>query len=160
MKEIKELSILGIDQSSRSCGIAIFKGTTLTAVRTLTFADKYSLKKLEKIIKTFNDLISFLKPDIVIIEEPLVLHSGVTTKVLNQIAGAILTVAYINGAELHMIHNATVKRWNGIVGEAKGRGNVKAQSVKIVNERYKIECANSDESDAVLLVDTYVKLKE
>lgn len=138
---------IGIDSSSTNCGVAIFIGGKLEKTIAYPFDGPYSVDKLKRITDQFHALFAQYHPTMVILEEPLAVRNGKVTRILNQIAGAILAVALSYGAFVDMIHGQTVKRLLDV--------HSKEDSLERVKELYGVTCRTHDESDAVLVVAGY-----
>ena len=138
---------MGIDSSSRICGIAVFKDQALISSQILKFKETFSLDKFKTIIDSFAILIKVHKPDLVILEDPLAVRNGKTTRILNQIAGGILALAVLYKIDIMTIHNKTVKHLVGI--------KTKEDSLAMAKLLYGKTCSTADESDAILLVRSY-----
>lgn len=141
---------MGIDSSSKSCGIAIFLDGRYEQSWVQTFDDTFSIQKFRNMTLYFDELFKAHKPDIVLLEEPLAVRNGRTTRTLNLIGGMIFGLASSRAKTVDMLHNRTIKSKMGF----KTKDESKEKALELHDVRVKTD----DESDAILLVDTYIKL--
>lgn len=141
---------VGIDSSTKSCGIAIYRNGEYERSFTKTFEGTFDVEKLKLIIEFFNEFFADLLPDIVIIEEPLAIRNGRITRHLNLLGGAIFSSAYSLCQCVDFIHNKTVKKLMGV--------KTKEDSVKKAKGLLGVDCQTNDESDAILIVESYKKI--
>jgi Holliday junction resolvasome RuvABC endonuclease subunit len=149
MPNNKDTITIGIDSSSKHCGYAIFKNGNLIKTDVFNYEGKYTLQKLGEVTKDFDTLFKKEKPHIVILESPAPVRNSRTLTMLNQIAGAIWSVAAVNGAFIDEIHNKKIKK----IMEIK----TKQDSIDKVQEIFNYQVANDHEADAVLAVKAYEK---
>lgn len=144
------IKTIGIDTSSRSVGVAIFEDGSYKRSFTAVFEGNFTIQKFRDMVDYFNELFLTEMPDIVILEEPLSARNGRTTRVLNQIAGMVFGLASSYAHTIDMIHGATIKKQMGF--------KTKEESIARAKDIYGVNCSTDDESDAILLVGTYIKL--
>ena len=140
---------LSIDASTSKCGIAVFDGGDLMQVRTEEFEGTWCPDKLNKIIDTFEDILSYYSPDTVLIEEPLVFaKQSRSVAMLNQVGGAIYTVARMYKMNVYFFHGQKVKKILGF--------KTKEESIKLASNHTGIKDINEHEADAVNLYLAYL----
>ncbi len=142
-----DIVTVGIDASTKSCGVAVFVNGNYYSSFTKTFDGTFTYEKLKEIIDFFNQFFDDLVPDIVIIEEPLAVRNGRVTRHLNLVGGAIFSSAYSYCQTVDFIHNRTVKKLMNI--------KTKQDSIDKALKLYNIACKTDDESDAIMLVEAY-----
>lgn len=147
---VNDIITVGVDPSTRSCGIAVYKNGAYEYSFTKEFSGIFDYKKLKTIIEYFNEFFTEVLPDIVIIEEPLAIRNGRVTRHLNLLGGAIFSCAYSLCSTVDFINNMTVKRLMGIKS--------KEDSLKRAADFCYKTCQTDDESDAILIVESYKKL--
>lgn len=143
----KDIVTIGVDSSTTNCGVAIFKNGDLIETENFSFTGTYDLDKLEKIIKTFDDLFKKHKPAMVILERPAPVRNSKTLTALNQVAGAIWSTAVMHGAFIDHIHNKIIKKVMGV--------KTKEDAIKKVKKDYGLKVKTDHEADAVLTVEAY-----
>ena len=146
-KKKKPVITIGIDSSTTNCGTAIYENGKLVRTKNYEFSGRYTLTKLEKITKTFNDLFDELTPDMIILEKPAPVRNSRTLTSLNQVAGAIWGVATAKGIFIDQMHNKTIKKMMDVKS--------KDDAIKVVSERFGMEVETDHEADAVLTVEAY-----
>lgn len=147
-----DIITIGVDASTRSCGIAVYKNGVYDTSYVKTFPGTFTFEKLKTIIEYFNEMFTDLLPDIVLIEEPLAIRNGRVTRHLNLVGGAIFACAYGTCMTVDFLHNKTVKRLMGI--------SSKADSMRLGKKISGRPCETDDESDAILIVESYKKLTQ
>lgn len=149
-KKATDTITIGIDQSTQSCGISVYKNGRYSTSFVKKFTGTFDLDKLKTICTFFEGLFYFYEPQIVLLEEPLSVRNGRVTRHLNQLAGAIVSVAFRFSPTVDMIHNRTIKSLMGV--KSKGDSVKTASSItgKIIS--------SDDESDSVLIVESYKKI--
>lgn len=148
--ETTAVKTIGIDSSSTCCGIAIFENGIHKKSFAKEFPGPYTIQKFRIMTEYFDQLFAEEMPDIVLLEEPLSARNGKVTRILNQVGGMIFGLASSYAKTIDMIHGATIKKQMGF--KTKGESKQKAKEI------FGITCATDDESDAILLVGTYIKL--
>ena len=141
---------IGIDSGSHFCGVAVFENGIYKESFYLEFPGTYSLVKLREIVSRFNEIFKKYKPTIVVIEEPLAVRNGKVTRMLNLIGGSIFSQACAECDTVDFIHNKTLKRLQDIKTKEESIEKAKIISLK--------DNLIDDEADAILLVDSYIKL--
>lgn len=143
------MTYLTVDSSTSKCGIAVFDSGKLISHLTKEFPGTWDQTKLVNIVKYFEDLISELNPDVVLIEEPLVFaKQSRSVAMLNQVGGAIFTVAIMFGKSVVFFHGQKVKKYL--------KFKTKQESIAIAQETYNITGINEHEADAINLHDAYI----
>lgn len=142
---------IGIDSSTVCCGVAIYKSGVFFKTEKLEFKDRFCPEKLYAIAKEFQSLFIIYQPDIVVIEEPVPTRFSKAVTSLNQVAGVIFGVATYFCDTVDFIHNLTVKKAMGI--------KTKEDSIAKAKSLYpQLKDINDDQSDAIMLVETYNKI--
>lgn len=138
---------IGVDSSTTNCGIAIFENGNLIKTHNYTFDGTYTLDKLEKIVKTFDQLFEEHKPGLVIMEKPAPVRNSKTLTALNQVAGAIWSVAVLKEVFIAEMHNKIIKKIMNVKS--------KQDAIERVAEKFGIIVKTDHEADAVLTVEAY-----
>lgn len=147
------MKIIGIDSSTKNCGYAVYDGLRLVESGNYRYPGYYDIEKLRLIVADFNDLIAKHNPDAVLIEETVPVRNGRSVTSLNQVAGAIMAVAYMWPATVGAIPPSTIKKVMDI--------KTKEDSISLVTDMYPSLPDNitDHESDAILLVETYLRME-
>lgn len=143
---------IGIDSSTTNCGIAIYHSGIFVQSENLTFKGTYDLVKLQKITTTFNTIFKKHKPTLVVIEETVPVRNSRAVTTLNQVFGAIVALAQVNGAHVNQVHNKYVKKLYGFT--------TKEQAKQIARDLVPVTkaCITEHEADAILVVEAYKEL--
>ncbi len=149
-KKATDTVTIGIDQSTQSCGISIYKNGKYMDSFVKKFTGTFDLEKLKTICTFFESLFYFYEPQIVLLEEPLSVRNGRVTRHLNQLAGGILSVAFRFSPTVDMIHNRTIKS----LMSAKTKEESKKTASSIIGKII----SSDDESDSILIVESYKKI--
>jgi len=138
---------IGIDSSSSCCGIAIFEDGIYKESFAKVFDGPYNIQKFRTMTTYFDNLLADYLPDIVLLEEPLAVRNGRVTRVLNQVGGMIFGLASTYAKTIDTIHPKTVK----------SRMKIKDKKDSIIRAKQITgkTCTTDDESDAILIVETY-----
>jgi len=150
-KRKSDVITIGVDSSTTSCGVAVFINGKLDATDNYKFVGTYDIDKLHAISVVFGKLFSDYKPEIVLLEEPINVRNARTAMGLNQVAGAIVSLAVMSGAHVGYVHNKTMKKIYNIV--------TKDDSVRVATRDFGVkEPISEHEADAILVVGTYMRL--
>lgn len=149
-REENDVITIGIDSSTKSCGIAVYKNGEYYTSFVKKFPGTFDIEKLKMIVDYFNELFNDAIPDIVIIEEPLAVRNGRISRHLNLVGGAIFACAHSYCLLVDFIHNKTAK--------SLMKTKTKDDSLKAAKEITGKDCETDDESDAILLVESYKKI--
>ncbi len=94
----KPKTIIGINQGTRSLGISVFKGIDIRDWRIKIFQEKWSKKKMERIMSMVSALIEKYKPDVIALKK---LHPSRVSRPLNRITDQILEYSEINNIKVY-----------------------------------------------------------
>lgn len=151
-----DIITIGIDSSTTEIGVAIFLNGRLISTENKIFNGIYTIDKLKKIGKYFEELFSERAPDIVLIEEPAPVRNSRAITSLNQVVGAIITMASMYGVlTIDFVHNRTAKKVMGI----RSKDDSIAKARKLYPEKLSRPVTHH-ECDAIMVVETYKKLVE
>lgn len=140
---------IGVDPSSTNCGIAVYLNGKYEHSFAQPFKGTFSMEKFNDIIDFFNVLFEAEMPDVVVIEEPQSVRGAKTTKMLNRIVGAIYACARSYSMFVDFIPASTVK--------GKMEYKTKEESIALGSQIKGAPCDTDDESDAIMVVESYMK---
>jgi len=147
------MKIIGIDSSTRNCGVAIYDDNKLIFSCAYPYTGVYSIEKLRLICADFSDLIQKHQPDALLIEETIPVRNGRAVTSLNQVAGAIMAIGFEYGATVGTIPPTTIKR----IMEVKDKFDSVSKAMELHPE---LNAISDDEADAILVVETYFRMQK
>lgn len=149
-KSDNDIVTIGIDSSTRSIGVAIYVNGEYADSFVKEFPGTFSFEKLKTMLDYFNELFIDLTPDIVLIEEPIAARNGRVTRHLNIVGGAIFSSAY---TQCLLVDFVNISTWKHIMGVKNKQDSL--EKARLICKR---DCSTDDESDAILIVESYKKL--
>lgn len=150
MSTKKPIITIGIDSSTTNCGVAIFENGVYKESTTYKFDGTYSLTKLTRIIKRFDEVFETHTPDLVILEETVPIRNSKAVTALNQVFGAIIASAMSYGGWVNQVHNKVCKKAFNY--------KTKDEAIAIAERITGRKKLSEHEADAILLVETYKEL--
>lgn len=150
--------LMSIDGSTKSSGVAIFDTTnrTLLHYECITASESEKIKRINKMVKRFEEIYEEYQPNYIIMEEPLpedVNDNQKTFKALIYLQ-AETAIKFYNDYQKHIDEFINVNRWRSVCGIPVGRFAkrelVKSLSIKLVKEKFGID-VNDDIADAVCI---------
>lgn len=98
------------------------------------------------------------KPDIVYVEETVVVRNAQTQRFLTRLQGVIYAWCMLNGCDFNTIRPT---QWRAALGMSQGknvkRQQLKDQSIQYVFKKYGL-CVTDDEADAICIGDAVIEL--
>jgi len=150
-KEKKKIITIGIDSSTTNCGVAIYENGKFINAINYKFDGTFDLNKLKKIILGFDELFETYGPDLVVIEETVPIRNSRAVTSLNQVFGAIVSLAMAQGSWVNQVHNKVCK--------STFKYKTKEEAIAIAKKLTKIKREITEhEADAILVVETYKKI--
>lgn len=148
-------SVLGIDPSSTSIGIAKYEKSKISYFDIWTRKKEKSLS--ENLVDYYNFLESLFPVNSVVIEDLSVPLNLDTVKKISYYQGLSIFVAQKWNCEIILMRPTTARKL------AYGKGNLNKQQVyDLVSKNYKLrdfKKGGADQSDAITLVEAYVREK-
>lgn len=151
--------LCSIDFSSKKTGIAYFINGKYNC-HCLIDCSKH--KDME--IRFYNmclgiwEVLEIVKPDIIYIEETVVLRNAQTQRFLTRMQGVIYAWCMNNGCEFNTIRPT---QWRAAIGISQGRNvkreQLKAQAIQYVKRKYDLD-VNDDEADAICIGDAVISI--
>lgn len=145
------MKLISLDTSTTASGWCIYK---FGSYEKSGLIDLHKTSKDKDRMKSMCELLlSFLEtnhPDIVVVENTVVLTNAETQRKLTMILGVIYAYCISNNAEFYTLRPS---EWRSLISkEKKGRkrNELKLWSVKKVKELFNLD-VNDDESDAILI---------
>lgn len=135
------LRLLTFDQSSVRTGYAVFSGTGLTRWGVLDYSkNKDTPVRIKEMCLEIDNVISKVKPDIIVFEDVNLRTSVKTLIMLAQIQGCIMQSCYLKNIPFIVYAPATWRRLVGIKQSNKiERENLKEQAIAFVRSSYGIK---------------------
>lgn len=160
-KEVIGISVklLSIDSSTNKSGIAYFCNGKYEAHHLLDCRKHKNMDtRFEEMSRQLWAILDRYKPDIVYIEETVVLRNAQTQRFLTRLQGVVYGWCVNHGCEFHTIRPTS---WRSAIGLKQGknvkREQLKEQSVKYVLDNYGLYVGD-DEADAICIADAVMKL--
>lgn len=151
--------LLTIDSSTNKSGIAYFYNGKYKAHHLLDCSkDKNIDTRFEEMSHQLWSILEIYKPNIIYIEETVVLRNAQTQRFLTRLQGVIYAWCMNHGCEFNTIRPTT---WRKQLSFAQGknvkRDQLKEQSVQYVLDNYRINVGD-DEADALCIADAVIKI--
>lgn len=148
-----------IDSASNKSGIAYFVNGTYKEHCLLDCSKQKNIDiRFEDMSKELWKILNKYKPNIVYIEETVVLRNAQTQRFLTRLQGVVYAWCINNDCEFNTIRPTS---WRAAIGMKQGRNvkrdQLKEQSVKYVLDKYGLNVTD-DESDAICIGDAVIKL--
>ena len=145
--------LLSIDSSTSSTGYAVFIDGKYSRSGCIQINDD---DKLTKMIEHIYSLIINEDPDIIVVEEMVVVRNAQVARYLTMIIGAIFGKCLDNGIYYSSIRPT---EWRKLIDPGKKprkRAELKEWSVQKVKELFDIEGVSDDIADAILIGQAYI----
>lgn len=146
--------LLSIDSSTSSTGYAIFIDGRYSHSGCIQIKD--STDKLCDMINSIYSLIIQEHPDIIVVEEMVVVRNAQVARHLTMILGAIFGKCLDNGIYYSSLRPT---EWRQLIDPGKKprkRAELKEWSKKKVNELFRIDGIGDDIADAILIGQAYI----
>lgn len=151
--------LLCLDSSSNKTGIAYFLNGKYKEHCLLDCSKQKNMDiRFEDMSRELWIALNKYKPDIVYIEETVVLRNAQTQRFLTRLQGVVYAWCINNDCEFNTIRPTS---WRAATGMKQGRNvkrnQLKEQSVKYVLDKYGLNVTD-DESDAICIGDAVLKM--
>lgn len=149
-----EMKIIGVDASSKSFGYSIFEDKQLVSYGCLTASSTDLIKRINKILKEFEDVLSSNKDTKKIIMEeviPIVGKNNKTYKALMWLQGAVAIMVHdkFPNIKIEYIYPSSWRSNCSIkTGKSITREQLKKADIDFVKKKYGID-VNDDIADAI-----------
>lgn len=148
-----------IDSSTNKSGCAYFCNGKYKAHHLLDCSkDKNMETRFESMSHELWAILEIYKPNIVYVEETVVLRNAQTQRFLTRLQGVIYAWCMNHGCEFNTIRPTS---WRSTIGMKQGknvkRDQLKEQSIKYVLDNYKLDVGD-DEADAICIADAVLKM--
>lgn len=156
---IISIKLLAIDSSTNKSGCAYFYNGKYKAHHLLDCSKYKNMdSRFEEMSHELWTILDIYKPNIVYIEETVVLRNAQTQRFLTRLQGVIYAWCMNHGCEFNTIRPTTWrKQLSFSQGKNVKRDQLKAQSIKYVSDYYGLEVGD-DESDAICIADAANKM--
>lgn len=152
------MTILALDQASRTTGYAVFCDDKLIESGKFTFEDADLAKRLMKIRNKVENLINEFYIEKIILEDIQcqnnVVNNLETFKVLSEVIGVLIELAAEKNLPYELIYSSTWKSSLQIKGRTRPEQKKNAQQYVINTYNKKV---TQDESDAICIGSHYIK---
>ena len=151
--------LLSIDSSSTKTGVAYFNNGRYKSHKLLDCSDDKNMdSRFKKMSLLLWDILDEYKPNIVYVEETVVLRNAQTQRFLTRLQGIIYAWCMKNECEFNTIRPTT---WRKQLYFSQSRNvkrdKLKAQAMQYVYDKYMLRVGD-DEADAICIGDAVVKL--
>ena len=151
--------LVTIDSSSNKSGIAYFVNGTYKEHCLLDCSKQKNIDiRFEDMSKELWKILDKYKPDIIYIEETVVLRNAQTQRFLTRLQGVVYAWCINNNCEFNTIRPTSWRKQLGFSqGKSVKRDQLKEQSIKYVLDKYGLDVSD-DKSDAICIGDAVLKL--
>lgn len=153
------IKMCSIDSSSKKTGIAIYKNGKYKDYRLLDYSNDKSMEsRFKKMAIGILNTLDELNPDIIYIEETVVLRNAQTQRFLTRLQGVVYAWCVMNDCEFNTIRPAS---WRKCINLPQGknikREQLKQEAIQYVKEKYSIDVGD-DVADAICIGDAVIKM--
>lgn len=159
-KEVVNITkMIAIDSSTNKSGIAIYKNGQFKSYKLLDYSnDKKMDSRFKKMSVALTEMLDEQNPDIIYIEETVVLRNAQTQRFLTRLQGVVAIWCFINNCDFNTIRPT---QWRKLIGMTQGksikREQLKQAAIDYVKEKYNLD-VNDDIADAVCIGDAVLKM--
>ena len=158
-EEIEKIRLCSIDFSSKKTGIAYFINGKYKCHCLIDCSEHKDMEiRFYNMCLSIWEVLEIIKPDIVYIEETVVLRNAQTQRFLTRMQGVIYAWCMNNGCEFNTIRPT---QWRAAIGISQGRNvkreELKTQAIQYVKEKYNLD-VNDDEADAICIGDAVINM--
>lgn len=150
------MRILSFDQSSQITGWAVFNDGEYCAHGAIDLHRMKSDVRFDKMCELIRGKIDEVHPDLVIIEDVMLMRSPQAMKLLAQIQGVILGYCQANKLPVTIYLPSSWRKILGFKQAKTPREELKRQAIELVHSAYGIS-ATSDEADAICIAMAHIK---
>lgn len=149
--------LITIDSSTNKSGIAIFDNGKYNSNLLLDFSyDKKMDTRFEKMSLELIKTLNIYKPDIIYIEETVVLRNAQTQRFLTRLQGVVYGWCIQNNCEFNTIRPTEFRKQLGFKqGKNIKRNQLKEQAITYVKNKFNLE-VNDDVADAICIGDAVI----
>lgn len=152
---------IGIDPSTKSTGIVVFKDSELIDYEIVKENSKNVLERVDNIIVEIENKIKEYNPDNVVAENVQITMSAPTAKSLMGLQFMIELICYRHNIECKTIRPSSWRKILGLSNSPKtNRKEKKAEAMQYAIDKYGIEIDSDDLSDALCLATAYLIKEE
>lgn len=153
--------LITIDSSSNKSGIAFFTNGKYKECCLLDCSKQKNMNdRFFDMSKVLWNTLEKYKPDVLYIEETVVLRNAQTQRFLTRLQGVVYAWCVNNDCEFNTIRPTS---WRKLLDFSQGknikRNQLKEQSIKYVLDKYNLT-VNDDVADAICIGDAVIKLWE
>ena len=143
-----------IDSSSKKTGIAIYKNGKYKNYRLLDCSNDKSMdSRFKKMAIAILNTLDELKPDIIYIEETVVLRNAQTQRFLTRLQGVVYAWCIQHNCEFNTIRPTVWRKYLNLQQNKNiKRDQLKQESIQYVKEKYNIDVGD-DVADAICIGD-------
>lgn len=159
-KEVINITkMIAIDSSTNKSGIAIYKNGQFKSYKLLDYSnDKKMNSRFKKMSVALIEMLNEQKPDIVYIEETVVLRNAQTQRFLTRLQGVVAIWCFMNNCEFNTIRPT---QWRKLIhiSQSKNikREQLKQSAIAYVKEKYNLDVSD-DIADAICIGDAVLKM--
>jgi len=137
--------------------------------RDVQVRDERDVILFEYIAKEIHEIVSVIKPDVIVVEKNEIFNATLTSNILSKTMGVLLAIGAVNNIPIKAYHvnvvrapydvmNLAIKMALVLNTEELGRlKDVTKRAIRrMLEEKYDIKFLSDDESDACLILDYYV----
>lgn len=158
---MKKIKLLTIDSSTNKSGFGYYENGEFKDYGLLDFScDKNINSRYKSMSLALWNILEKYKPDIVYIEEMVVVKNAHTQRFLTRLQGAVCMWCSLNDCEFNTIRPTEWrKQLNFAQGKNVKRDQLKQQSIQYVNNKYGLD-VNDDIADALCIGSAVLKIFE
>ena len=145
-----ELKILALDQSTKITGWSLWEGTKLLKYGVLSsdVHEDNPIERMNKMYALVDGLVADIKPRFIVIEQVQFQNNYRVYSQLSQLQGVLFAVTFRRNLPFTLIEPTAWKAFFGVELRGKKRPEQKADTIRLVRERYGVE-VSEDEADAI-----------
>ena len=165
MKKDKDIKMISLDSATGKTGVCIWQNGK--------YAESYVIEnnpkikgdeKLNSMIDLIYSLLKVEEPEVIILEQVAVTRNAVSTRMLQELTGAIRGFCVERGVKYVTLRPS---EWRKQIVEiynqkpsGRKRDDQKIWSLDIVNNKLNIETESDDEADAICIGKAYIEIQK
>lgn len=143
-------TLCSIDASTKSTGLSLFNDGVYSSSTLIQFGDKEMDKRFKKMSDAILLFLEDNRPDIIYMEEAVVLRNAQTQRFLVRLQGVVYAWSILNNADCEFIRPTEWRSLVGIKSGKKKREELKKEAINLAKEKLNIE-VNDDVAESILI---------
>ena len=144
-----EKTMIAFDSSTKITAYAIYKGKRLVTYECIRCKEKEMNDRLKTMSLSILDLLKEVKPDIVYIEDTVVVRDALTQRFLTRLQGVVYGYCLLHDCDFNTIRPTSWRKLAGINQSKKKRKELKQEAIDMIKDELEMDVDN-DMAEAIL----------